>query len=111
MIIDFNKLEKEEKNNFKNGDGVAIFYAYRDERNKIFKVVLNPQCSVGMHTHIIDQEIMYLLEGELEIIDDSNTCVLHQGEVNYCKQNHSHCIRNKSDKSATLICSVTKFDR
>lgn len=107
MIIDFNKIEKEEKMNFRDGEGVTIFYPYRDETNKIFKIILNPGCSIGVHSHDFDQEIMFLLEGKLEVIDDNKTIIMNEHEINYCKKSHSHGIKNIGTKPATLICSVT----
>jgi len=109
MIIDFNKIEKEEKINFRGGEGIAIFYAYRDNINKIFKIVLNPGCSIGMHSHENDQEIMFLLDGILEIIDDDVKIIMNAGQVNYCIKSHRHSIKNISDTPAILICSVSNI--
>jgi len=109
MIIDFNNIKEQEIPNFKGGEGVAVFNMYQDETNKIFKVVLAPNCSVGFHKHEKSQEIMYLLEGEILAIDDDKEVIFKQGQVHVCKDGHSHSIINKSAANATLICSVTNL--
>lgn len=109
MLIDFEKIAKEEITNFIGGDGTVVFQFFKDERNKIFKVTINPGCSVGFHKHEGSQEIMFLLSGEATVFDDDKTYTLKEGQVTYCPDEHSHGVKNNTDKPVVLICSVTKF--
>lgn len=107
MIIDFDTLPTKEHVNFKDGDGSCFFHIYEDDSNKIFKITLRPHSSVGFHTHVGSQEIMYCLTDEVIVNDDGIKSILKPGQATYCKDGHSHELINNSDKEVSLICSVT----
>lgn len=110
MKINFNDIPLTSESQFAGGQGVCVFNMFKDDTNKIFKITLNPGCSVGFHKHEISQEIECLIEGEVTVMDDNEEYILKPGEVHYCKRYHSHSVINKSDKPAILFCTVTSFE-
>ena len=63
MKIDFKKIEETIVPNFKGGEGRYIMKHYTDDKVKIMFGRLEPGCSIGLHTHEMNSEIMYILSG------------------------------------------------
>ena len=51
MIVDFSKMEEKVLPNFMGGEGALRANLRVDEAGKILHGILDPGCSIGMHTH------------------------------------------------------------
>ena len=64
MIINFNDIENTKIEHFNGGEGFISARMFNDEKNRIMKGKLEPGCSIGLHKHEINSEILYVLKGK-----------------------------------------------
>ena len=69
MIIDFNKMDLSVLPNFKGGDKECKANMFFDGINRIFKGILEPGASIGVHTHDDSCEVIFILEGNGTILE------------------------------------------
>lgn len=108
MIIDFTKLEENKIEHMRNGDGYIKMIKFFDDKNTIAHIIIPPHCSIGIHTHENDQEIIYVIKGEGICIEDGKEYSLKQGNANYCPIHYNHSIINKSADDLELFAVITK---
>lgn len=106
MIIDFNNIKEEIKPNFKNGEKEYRVKDYSDDLNKIMHGRLIPGASIGLHTHEINSEIIYIIEGSGITIYDGNEYNVKKGDVLYCKKGHTHSLINNSNSDLIFFAVV-----
>ena len=106
MIIDFNELPLNVAANFKGGEGEYVSRRFVDENNKIMLGTLEPGSSIGYHSHDIDSEIMYFLEGEATVLTDNGEEKLLPGQVHYCPKGHSHSLMNRGNVPLVFVAVV-----
>ena len=88
MKIDFNEIQEIANPQFKGGVGDTMFRTYNDGQNKIMRGRLDPGCSIGLHSHETNSEIIYILSGEAR-------CLYDDGEERLVPD-HSHSLINAS---------------
>ena len=64
------------------------------------------ECGLGYHSHIDEQEVIFIKKGKAEYNDDGNICELNEGDVAICLEGHSHSICNKSDETLQIVALV-----
>lgn len=101
MVIDFDKIEEVAHPQFKGGEGDTWFRTYNDGTNKIMRGRLEPGCSIGLHKHETNSEIIYILSGEARCLYDDGEERLSVGQCHYCPCGHVHALINASE-SETL---------
>ena len=90
MILDLMNMPEQPMRNFKGGDGIAWVRMFNDEHNRIAMIRLQPGCSIGMHTHETNSEIMHVLSGSARIVMEDHIEHVSAGQVHYCPQGHAH---------------------
>lgn len=108
MVIDFNKITEKEVDGFKGGNGPFHTRCADDGKVKIMYNTLLPGSSIGLHTHEVDFEVMYVLKGELTFIADGKEETAQAGCVHYCPQGMAHTAVNRTDKPVTFFAVVAK---
>lgn len=108
MIIDFSKLEANKVETMRGGEGYVVLKKFSDGLNSIVRITIPQNCSIGIHTHTEDQEIIYVIKGKGLCIEDSNTYELEAGQCNYCAQNKNHSIRNPYSEDLELFAVITR---
>ena len=112
MIIDFKKIDLSVLPNFKGGDKEFKANMFFDGTNRIFKGMLEPGASIGIHTHDDSCEVIFILAGSGTIIekasDDSEaTCSsVTAGDCLYCPKGQAHSLRNTSEEGDVLFYAV-----
>lgn len=91
---------------FKGGEGNTVFKMFTDELNRIMLGRLQPDCSIGMHTHDTSSEIIYVLEGEGTTVLDGITETLLPGDCSYCKKGSTHTLINRGSKDLVFFAVV-----
>lgn len=111
-MIDFKNFKKEKIEKFNNGDGYITRYMYQDERTKICKITIKKGSSIGLHQHVTNLEVAYVLSGVATSIVDGVKEKVEKGNVIYCPNRASHIIENNNDKNLVLFCVIaeTKTD-
>lgn len=106
MKIDFKKIEETIVPNFKGGEGRYIMKHYTDDKVKIMFGRLEPGCSIGLHTHEMNSEIMYILSGVATYIYENEEEVVHPGEVHYNPMGKQHTLKNNGSEDLTFFAVV-----
>lgn len=108
MIIDFSKIEEERIVGFKGGQGELFTRNYADDKCKIMKSRLRPGASSGLHTHVGNCEIVFVLSGTGYFEYDGERERVKAGDVHYCPMNHSHFMVNDGDTDMEYLAIVAE---
>lgn len=63
MILDFNKMPDLTWTDFRGGEEDTIARMYKDSKNQIMFLKLEPGASMGVYNHENSTEIIYVLQG------------------------------------------------
>ena len=80
MKVEFSQLEETVIPNFMGGEGHIRARMRVDSNGKIMHGVLEPRCSIGMHTHETSSEIIYILSGTGKALYDDGVDLLAIGD-------------------------------
>jgi quercetin dioxygenase-like cupin family protein len=70
-------------------------------------MLVPPGGGPGPHSHADFQESFFVIDGEIEVKSEASTYVAKKGSfVSIPKGGIVHCFKNKSDKTAHLLCMV-----
>ncbi len=111
MNIAFNTIPEKEEKNFKGGEKSAIIQAFSDGTNKIMRIRLVPDASIGMHKHETNSETVYILEGSGKVLCDGMVCPLKAGDVHYCPQGQEHSIINCGTQDLIFFAVVPEHSK
>ncbi len=106
MKIDFNRIVETNIPNFKGGDGHYILKQFADEKTKIMMGRLQPGCSIGLHRHEGNCEVIYVLSGEGTCLYEGEVETLKPGDVHYCPIDKEHSLMNKGTEDLTFFAIV-----
>lgn len=90
MILDLMELPEQPMHNFKGGEGITWLRMHNDGLNRIMMGRIQPGCSIGMHTHETNSEILHVLSGAARIIMDGKVEIVYAGQTHYCPKGHTH---------------------
>ncbi|HIW79893.1 MAG TPA: cupin domain-containing protein [Candidatus Bilophila faecipullorum] len=68
--------------------------------------VLKPGCSVGLHRHVNDFEVYYILKGKGVYNDNGTLVPVVAGDVTICKNGEEHMLENNSDDDLEFIALI-----
>lgn len=103
MNIDFEAIEEQRIPGFKGGEGTMVARMYADDSIRILKGYLEPNSSIGMHTHAGSSETVYILSGSGKMIYDGAEESLQAGSCSYCPEGHTHSLVNTGDEPLWFI--------
>ena len=106
MIFSFDQMEETVIPHFKGGEQEVAARMYADALNRIMRATLKPGASIGMHTHDAGSEIVYVLQGNATVVEETGETVLSAGMCHYCPKGGSHSIINRSGEDLVLIAVV-----
>ena len=106
MKLDFNNIELKVLKNFNGGEKELQANMYVDDTNKIFRGKLIPGASIGMHTHEVNEEVIYILQGNAKFLYDDTVEYVKAGECHYCPKGHSHSFINETDEDIIFFAVV-----
>ena len=104
MILDFHSLSPAVVPHFKGGEGEAqVRTAVSDGMGRILTLTLPVGSSIGLHTHTGNCEVIYILSGSGQCIDDDTQYPVAAGMCHYCPEGHAHSIVNTGDAPLELL--------
>lgn len=112
MVKKYNEIEHMMNEHMKGGEGVVemipsvVKGEYDSDVNVIARLILKPGCSLGMHEHIAEEEIITVLEGIAEYNDNGTTTQVEAGDVCICRNGGRHSIANKSETDNLQLMAV-----
>ncbi|MBO4637740.1 MAG: cupin domain-containing protein [Clostridiales bacterium] len=108
MLIDFLTMQEEAIPAFKGGEKEYNVKMFSDESNKIMRGRLTKGASIGFHTHTDNCEVIFVLSGEGEMVDDAGNTeeIVRAGQCTYCPKGCSHSFVNKNDEDLIFFAVV-----
>jgi mannose-6-phosphate isomerase-like protein (cupin superfamily) len=103
LILDYSKIQYEDFEHFKGGEGTMKAKMFFDGSNRIIRAVLPPGASIGLHEHTINSEIIYILRGSGKIITDGEEEPISSDMSHYCPKGSCHSLINDSDRDLEFI--------
>ena len=101
MIIRLEETPQSVLPAFKGGEKELRANMYFDGKNRMFKGVLIPGASIGLHTHEDSCETIFILSGKGSILEIEDGCEtlkeVKPGDCLFCAKGHSHSLRNTSE--------------
>ncbi len=94
--------------------GVGELYQHhileKDEtggRTDLFCIfTIEPGRTIGLHSHDTNAEVYYVLEGEIEVIQNGEPHTVKEGGVVFTADGQSHSVANKTDKPAKMLAII-----
>jgi quercetin dioxygenase-like cupin family protein len=108
---DFKNIEKVPAESMRGGNGTIYLQKVLDVEKPVkmyAKITLPPMTSIGYHMHVGDQEFIYVLKGELDLVKDGVASKLKAGEFDYTKANFEHGITNNTSEDVEILAIVTE---
>ena len=111
MIIKKSQIRSDESN-LRNGKGLVRREFIIEGNNlrgkvKLFsKITIPAGNSIGMHEHIDDFEVYYILKGKGRVLDNGYFVEVNEGDVIYTADGNKHCIENVGNEDLEFIAVV-----
>ena len=111
MIIRKSQIRVDESN-LKNGRGLVkreFIVEGENLRNKaklFSKITIPKGNSIGMHDHVDDFEIYYILSGKGKVLDNGQEVEVIEGDAIYTADGNKHCIENIGEEDLVFIATV-----
>ena len=106
MIIEFDKMETQVLEHFKDGEKFTEAKMFVDENNRMLKGRLIPGASIGLHRHVGSSEVIYILSGTGKVLYEGEYEKVQAGSVHYCPEGCEHSLINDSDADLTFFAVV-----
>ena len=123
MKIRFDEMEVTVLPQFKGGEKEFAANMFFDGTNRIFKGMLVPGATIGMHTHDDSCEVIFVLEGNGTVVEKASESQDHSsqelptqsdevvipvsaGDCLYCPKGHSHSLRNTAEEGNLVFYAV-----
>ena len=106
MKIKFKEMEAATIPHFKGGEGDFIAKMHTDDLNKIINGRLQPGCTIGLHTHETNSEIIFIVSGTADFIYDDGKETVEAGNCHYCPKGQSHSMINYGTEDIVFYAVV-----
>lgn len=106
MLIKFDKIQEVNVSHTNYGQGTLSAKIFIEPENKIMIRRLPAGASAGMHQHITNSEINYVLSGTGKAVCEGWEEELTCGVCQYCRKGTSHNIINTGSEDLVLFTVV-----
>ena len=103
-------LQKNE--NMRGGEGVVVIEhlltpdEMYDKGRLYAKLILEPGCSIGNHVHDGEMESFYIIRGEAEILDNTETVLVSAGDTVLTRSGEGHYVKNVGNETLEIIALI-----
>ncbi|MBR2723227.1 MAG: cupin domain-containing protein [Lentisphaeria bacterium] len=115
MIRNSSEFKSEIRTNMRGGNGDIIISHILNTADdlkapaRLFaKLTVEKNCSIGIHEHINEEEVFYILKGTAGFNDNGTEKILHAGDA-AVTSNASHAITNIGDDTLEILAVILKF--
>ena len=102
----FDRISELTLEHFKGGEGALRTRMVVNEANRFMRGCLKQGCSIGMHTHEDNCEILYVISGEGVAVMDGAEEVLLAGDYHYCPKGHAHTLKNCKEEDLIFFAVI-----
>lgn len=106
MIINFDKMDEQLVPNPRGGEGQMRKRAFQNEDVQIMHLTLAPRSAIGVHAHVDDSEMYYIISGTGRVIYDGGELPVQSGSCHYCPRGHEHSLVNDSDEDMVILAVI-----
>ncbi len=106
MKIDLKGMQFQSNAAFKGGEGVFDVKTAGDGDCKIMYGRLRNGSSIGLHRHVGNCEVIYVVAGEGEMFCEGERETLRVGDCHYCPDGTEHTLRNDRDEDLEFFAVV-----
>ena len=109
MVLDFENMPVVPMEHFKGGEGTLGLRKFDDPAmGSVVRLTLPPHTSIGLHTHVGNCEVIYVLSGSGDCLYDDTVYPVKAGSILYCPEHHSHAVRNTGEETMELLGVLPK---
>lgn len=72
------------------------------------RITILPNSSIGMHEHIEDEEMVYVISGEGLAYINGEYKVIKTGEHHHAKRGNKHSIINNSEEKLVILAIINE---
>ena len=112
MKLNFNDIPKTEVVNMRGGKGSVFMQKVFPtlEHTKVYSLITIPKgCSIGVHTHVEDEEIVTCLKGKGNLIIDGKRYDFLPSDISLCKSGRNHSIENNSEEDLVILAVINNI--
>jgi mannose-6-phosphate isomerase-like protein (cupin superfamily) len=108
-------MQVEVREAMRGGKGrVQIMHVFKKEELKgkcrlFAKITLEPGCSIGLHEHVDEEEVFYIIRGRGRVVDDGVEQEVSEGDAILTGGGKSHSIENTGDDDLELMAVILLF--
>ena len=99
MLLDIFNKEPKAIAGFKGGEGEALVR---------MRLTMPAGSTIGMHTHVGNCEVVYVLAGSGVCYYDDTVYPVKAGSIVYCPEHHAHSICNTGEEVMELLGVLPK---
>ena len=107
-MLNFAQMKWMDIPHMNGGEGIVNAAPFTDEQVKILRGVLKKGCSVGLHKHTDDCEIVYVLKGTARCLLDGVEEIVGPGQCHYCPKGSSHMVENAGEEDLQVFNVVAR---
>lgn len=103
------------KVNMRGGEGTVTITPIADGEQqlpakcRLFGTITIPAgASIGVHEHVGECEMFYILQGNPVIIDDGEEYTAHPGDCILTHSGHSHGVKNPGTEPVVMVANIVK---
>ena len=115
MIKDISQMETEIRSSMRGGKGdITIQHVLREDELKgqarlVAKVSLEPGSSIGLHEHVEEEEIYYIMKGKGLVVDANTSREVGPGEAVLTGDGNSHSIENIGHETLEFFAVILTY--
>ena len=112
MIKRAEDMVLEQRTNVRGGEGAAVFsHMLSGEElpgkcRLISTITLEPDASIGKHTHEEETEVYHILQGFAEYNDNGKMCTLEEGDTTSTPSGQYHAITNIGEDDLVFLAMI-----
>ena len=108
MIINYQNIPKVKIDNMRGGEGFVYIQKLTTENYLMARITIPQFSSIGLHTHVDDNEYIYVEKGRGECLINDKWLPLNKGNSYLTSKGSSHSIRNNFCEDLIIIAYIYK---
>jgi len=115
MIKNSSEMIREIKDQMRGGKGsIELTHIFMKDELKgkarlVAKVTLNPGCSIGIHEHVAEEEIYYIIKGKGLVNDNGTEQVVSVGDAVLTGNGAYHSIENIDNVTLEMLAVILEY--
>ena len=106
MNINFEDIKTVVHTNFRGGEKEVSLQVAEDGKFKLLKGLLIPGATIGLHSHDVNAEIIYIIRGNATIFTGQDFLPLSEGMAHICQNGKTHSLQNLSEEDVVFFAVI-----